>query len=52
MFALEGLVIECVIKAPGTLQESSIAGWRKLYQNLEAGFDKTGGQIVVDSTLS
>lgn len=52
VFATSGVVIKCVIIAPGSMKNYLIAEWGDLYKKLEVAHKETGGQIVVDSEFS
>lgn len=52
VFGPNGMVIACVINAPGNMHDSCIAEWGSLYERLEEAFDRTGGRVVVDSAFS
>jgi len=50
VFGADGKIRICVINAPGTFHDSSIAEYG-VYQGLEKVFDCTGGRVVVDSAF-
>lgn len=51
MFAPTGVIIACALNAPGSMHDSTIAEWGKVYSKLESVFDRSGGRCVVDSAF-
>lgn len=52
VFSPDGAVIACAINAPGSMHDSTVAEWGKIYNKLKEAFDEHGGQCVVDSAFS
>jgi len=50
VFAPDGRIRLCVINAPGTFHDSTIADYG-IYERMEEIFDRSGGRIVVDSAF-
>ena len=51
VFAPSGVVIYCIINAPGNMHDFCIAEWGGIYEKLEEVFNFTGGRLVVDSAF-
>jgi hypothetical protein len=48
---MDGVIKICGLNAPGTMHDSTLADYGKVYEKLEAVFDETGGKVVVDSAF-
>lgn len=51
VFSICGRIIACVVNAPGSLHDSTLATWGGVYQKLHDAFDATGGMCCVDSAF-
>ncbi len=51
-FAPSGIVVACILNAPGSWHDSVIAENGGLYAKLESVYEATGGKAVVDSAFS
>jgi DDE superfamily endonuclease len=51
-FSIDGLIISCVVNAPGSLHDSTIAEMGGLYDQLSAVYERTAGKCCVDSAFS
>jgi len=51
-FAPSGIIVACMLNAPGSWHDSYIAENGGLYDQLKAVFDSSGGKGVVDSAFS
>lgn len=49
VFAPNGVVISCVINAPGEMYDYIITEWGGVYKKIRTVHDETGGKCVVDS---
>jgi DDE superfamily endonuclease len=52
VFSIEGLIIACVVNAPGSFHDSTIAELGGIYDLLREAYDRTGGKCVIDSAFS
>jgi hypothetical protein len=50
-FSVDGLIIACVVNAPSSLHDSTIAEMGGLYDQLSAVYERTGGKCCVDSAF-
>ena len=51
VFSIDGQIISCVVNAPGSVHDSTLAYWGKIYDILEAMYERTGGICCVDSAF-
>jgi hypothetical protein len=51
VFSLDGLIVDCVINAPGSIHDSAIAELGGVYDRLSEVYDRTGGMCCVDSAF-
>lgn len=52
MFGACGRIIACVLNVPGSVHDSTLAVWGRVYEKLERAFDLTGGIACVDSAFA
>jgi DDE superfamily endonuclease len=52
VFSLDGLIIACVVNAPGSIHDSALAEMGGLYDQLNEVYICTGGKCCVDSAFS
>jgi DDE superfamily endonuclease len=52
VFSLDGLVIDCVVNAPGSIHDSALAELGGVYDRLNETYQRTGGKCCVDSAFS
>jgi DDE superfamily endonuclease len=52
VFLLDGLIIACVVNAPGSMHDSALAELGGVYEKLSDVYDRTGGKCCVDSAFS
>jgi len=51
VFAPDGRLIICLINAPGSVHDSTLAEWGGIYEKLEAIYNQTGGVCCLDSAF-
>ena len=51
-FAPDGTIPACVLDAPGSLHDSTVADYGGLYTLLTSIFDRNGGKVVMDSAFA
>ena len=51
-FAPDGKIPACVLDAPGSLHDSTVADFGGLYTLLTSIFDHNGGKVVMDSAIA
>jgi DDE superfamily endonuclease len=52
VFGPDGLIIACVINAPGAIHDSTLAEWGGIYESLFEIFDRNKGRCVMDSAFA
>jgi len=52
VFSVDGRIINCVVNAPGSVHDSTLAEWGEVYEDLEDAYERTGGKCVVDSAFA
>jgi DDE superfamily endonuclease len=52
VFGIDGLVIACVVNAPGSFHDSTVAELGGVYDLLREAYLRTGGKCCVDSAFS
>jgi hypothetical protein len=52
VFGPDGRILMCVINAPGSVHDSTLAEWGDVYDALEEVYARTGGKCVLDSAFS
>jgi len=52
VFAVDGRIINCVVNAPGSVHDSTLAEWGAVCEDLEDAYSRTGGKCVVDSAFA
>jgi DDE superfamily endonuclease len=52
LFAPDGLIIACVINMPGSIHDSTMCDWGKIYNLLNDTFIRTNGQCCMDSAFA
>jgi DDE superfamily endonuclease len=52
VFGADGRIIACVLNAPGSIHDSTLAYWGGIYQKLDNCHRKTGGICCVDSAFA
>jgi hypothetical protein len=52
VFGADGKIIFCVINAPGSIHDSTLAGWGGLYDILQDIYDRLGGKCCMDSAFA
>jgi DDE superfamily endonuclease len=52
LFSPDGLIIACVINAPGSLHDSTLCDWGNIYEKLEDVYKDTNGQCCMDSAFA
>lgn len=52
VFGADGRIIACVLNAPGSLHDSTLAEWGNIYQELESIYNRTGGICCLDSAFA
>jgi hypothetical protein len=52
VFSPDGMIIACVLNAPGSIHDSTLAEWGNIYEVLERTYEKTGGQCCMDSAFA
>jgi hypothetical protein len=52
VFAPDGMIVMCLINAPGSIHDSTMAEWGDVYTKLEIVYQRTGARCVVDSAFS
>jgi hypothetical protein len=45
---MDGTIRICGLNAPGTMHDSNLVNYGKVYKKLERVFNKTGAKVVVD----
>ena len=51
VYSLSGRIICCVVNAPGSLHDSTLATWGGVYEKLESAYNTSGGVCCVDSAF-
>jgi DDE superfamily endonuclease len=51
VFGLDGLIIACVVNAPGSMHDSTLAELGGVYDKLNDTYNRTGGKCCVDSAF-
>ena len=51
VFSVCGRIIACVVNAPGSLHDSTLASWGGVYEKLEQVYTECGGVCCVDSAF-
>ena len=51
VFSADGRIIKCVLNAPGSLHDSTLAEWGNVYNTMEEVYTRTGGKVCVDSAF-
>ena len=52
VFSVDGRIIRCIVNAPGSLHDSTLAEWGGIYDALEETYNRTGGKCCVDSAFA
>jgi DDE superfamily endonuclease len=52
VFAPDGLIISCLVNAPGSVHDSTLADWGNVYESLSKIYDENGGRCVMDSAFA
>jgi len=52
VFAVDGRIINCVVNAPGSVHDSTLAKWGDVHDDLEEACNRTRGKCVVDSAFA
>ena len=52
VFSIDGRIIRCIVNAPGSLHDSTLADWGGIYDALEEVYNRTGGKCCVDSAFA
>jgi DDE superfamily endonuclease len=52
VFGIDGLIIACVVNAPGSIHDSAVAELGGIYDKLSEVYERTGGKCCVDSAFS
>ena len=52
VFSIDGRIIRCIVNAPGSLHDSTLAEWGGIYDALEETYMRTGGKCCVDSAFA
>ena len=51
-FAPDGTICVCVLDAPGSLHDSTVADFSGLYTLLTDVYDSNGGKVIMDSAFA
>jgi hypothetical protein len=51
-FGADGKIIHAVLNAPGSLHDSTLADWGRLYLKIQETYDRLGAKAVMDSAFS
>jgi DDE superfamily endonuclease len=51
VFRIDGRIIRCIVNAPGSLHDSTLAEWGGIYDALGEVFERTGRRCCVDSAF-
>jgi len=51
-FAPDGMIVFAVINACGSLHDSTLASWGRVYEKLGAVYDRTGLKCIMDSAFA
>jgi hypothetical protein len=52
VFAPDGKIIFCILNAPDSLHDSTLADWSNLYNILNVIYEKNGGRCCMDSAFA
>ena len=52
VFSVEGRIIKCVVNVPGSVHDSTLGEWGRVYPELQEIYDATGGKCCVDSAFA
>ena len=52
VFVPDGTICACALNAPGSIHDSQLAEWGKVYSKLQNVYDATEGKVVMDSAFS
>jgi hypothetical protein len=52
VFSMDGMIIACLLNAPGSVHDSSLAYWGNVYDKLDEVYQRTGARCVVDSAFA
>jgi hypothetical protein len=52
VFGVDGRIIRCVINVPGSVHDSTLCEWGKVYDQMEEIYQSTGGKCCVDSAFA
>ncbi|CAB9513917.1 expressed unknown protein [Seminavis robusta] len=52
VFSIDGYIIHCILNAPGSMHDSTLASYGGTYELLEAIYNRTGGVCCVDSAFT
>jgi DDE superfamily endonuclease len=52
VFSADGCIIACVLNAPGSIHDSTLAYWGGVYKKLGQVYDRTKGVCCVDSAFA
>jgi DDE superfamily endonuclease len=52
VFGADGRIIACVVNAPGSIHDSTLAFWGGIYAKLEEVYNRTGAVCCVDSAFA
>jgi DDE superfamily endonuclease len=50
-FSVDGLIIACVLNAPGSFHDSTMAEIGGMYERLQAVYERSGGKCCIDSAF-
>jgi DDE superfamily endonuclease len=52
LFAPDGMIIACVLNAPGSIHNSTLADWGNIYPALREVYERSAGQCCMDSAFA
>lgn len=52
VFSADGRIIHCIVNAPGSLHDSTLADWAGIYDVLGETYERTGAKCCVDSAFA
>jgi DDE superfamily endonuclease len=52
VFSVDGRIIRCIVNAPGSLHDSTLAEWGGVYEVLQEVYERTGAKCCVDSAFA